>query len=366
MEEKELQHPEGKIQLFDGRILDCYPTDEWTSEVNNELQLDTTGVYLSLKKPHKADRAEDVKADDEKEVKKLFLDNAFVFLANRERILSDSRMFLCPVPIQSGLAYTGTSGFRRPTLGIYIEFWEACTASNIMEENGEKWLLWHIAGSPLSGMNRCTFVNEQGKTKSQYVSSFSETWSSFMNINTRYDEAKSKYDSYTLRQVVSILEDEGKKVEYKHSTHIFFVEQANKVLKKQLKSLKEYNNRIYEKYHQALLALKREELKAFIAEYNERDIVKTNRLVQIQQERLKLRKQLKANEISNKQYQKLWTPLRKEKEEIRFEMSRFVGNNLHSIFPNEVIQLSEVKDFLEKDAKEKNREAESEEPLMVQ
>jgi len=32
-------------------------------------------------------------------------------------------MFLCPIYMQSGLAYTGSSGFEKPTLGIYIEWW---------------------------------------------------------------------------------------------------------------------------------------------------------------------------------------------------------------------------------------------------
>ena len=50
MEDKKFQHPEGKIQLIDGRILDCYPLAQPQYEVNNQLSFDTTGVYLSLKK----------------------------------------------------------------------------------------------------------------------------------------------------------------------------------------------------------------------------------------------------------------------------------------------------------------------------
>ena len=104
MEDKKFQHPEGKIQLLNGRILDCYPLEQPQDEVDNQLSLDTTGVYLSLKRPNKANTVKDDRDDDEKELEKLFLDNAFVFLENRERIISESLMLLCPVLIQNGLA----------------------------------------------------------------------------------------------------------------------------------------------------------------------------------------------------------------------------------------------------------------------
>ena len=54
MEDKKFQHPEGKIQLLNGRVLDCCPLEQPQDEVDNQLSLDTTGVYLSLKKPNKA------------------------------------------------------------------------------------------------------------------------------------------------------------------------------------------------------------------------------------------------------------------------------------------------------------------------
>ena len=282
MEEKEFQHPEGKIQLLDGRVLDCYSLEQPQGEVDNHLSLDTTGVYLSLKRPNKANTVKDNQDEDEKLLEKLFLDNAFVLLNNRERILSDSRMFLCPLPIRNGLAYTGTSGFHHPTLGIYIEFWLHCPAATVMKDNGEKWLLWHIAGSPLSGSNRCSLVNSQGEWKCEQVSSFSGIWRPFMEINSRYDEAKSKYDAYTLRQVLSIFENEGIKVAYKKNTNLFFLEQANKELKRSIRSLKAYTEHLYTKLHKALLELKCVELKAFMAEYNEREEAMAYRLAQIQ------------------------------------------------------------------------------------
>ena len=142
----DFQHPTGQIQLLDGRVLDCYPSEGPKCEVDNELRLDRTGTYLVVGRTKTPIMVIDDQKEEE-ELERLFLDNAFVFLANRERILSDSRMFLCPLPFcRNGLAYTGTSGFHRPT---------------------------------------------------------------FMKINTRYDKAKSESDAYTLRQVLCILENEG-------------------------------------------------------------------------------------------------------------------------------------------------------------
>ena len=185
-EEKKFQHPEGKIQLLDGRVLDCYQSQRLKCEpLSNDLEIDTSGVYLSMKKPSGSRPVKDEREDEEKELERLFLSNAFVLLDNRERILSDSRMFLCPLPIRNGLAYTGTSGFHHPTLGIYIEFWLHCPAATVMKDNGEKWLLWHIAGSPLSGSNRCSLVNSQGEWKCEQVSSFSGIWRPFLEINSR-------------------------------------------------------------------------------------------------------------------------------------------------------------------------------------
>ena len=57
---------EGKIQLLDGRVLDCYSLEQPQGEVDNHLSLDTTGVYLSLKRPNKANTVKDNQDEDEK------------------------------------------------------------------------------------------------------------------------------------------------------------------------------------------------------------------------------------------------------------------------------------------------------------
>ena len=347
-EKKENQCPDGQIQLLDGRVLDCYPSEGPKCDVDNELRLDTTGTYLVVGRPKKPQSVIAEENEEEKELKRLFLDNAFVLLANRERILSDSRMFLCPLPFcRNGLAYTGPSGFRNPTLGIYLEFWMACDQASFVDDNDEKWLLHHIGGSPLSGRNCCGFVNERGEERIEDVCPFSNVWKTFIKINSRYDKAKSEYDAYTLREVLSILEEEGTKVSFTENTHVFFLERAIKNLRNRLTALKDYTDKLHSRWHKTLLEWKYEELKSFMAEYLERKVDADRRLAQIQEERLAMKRRLKAGEISNSEYQRFWMPLHGKKDDIKVGLENFVAISLRSIFPDidDRPDLSEILEF---------------------
>ena len=206
--------PEGKIILLDGRYIECYPleNEEEIKVVDDGLKIDTTGEYLVIKKKRKKldlFKSEPKQPTYEEIQKELFIKNAFFLLAHKERILSDSRMFLCPVHIQNGIAYTGTSGFQKPTLGIYIEWWLNCAGAIRNDKNGCRSLVYHLSGSPLSGSNHCCAVNEQGEKEFVTLSPFKNYWPRFMEINTRYTEAKYKYQAYQLQQVLDILERVG-------------------------------------------------------------------------------------------------------------------------------------------------------------
>jgi hypothetical protein len=192
----------GTMTLLNGAVLDCYPLKHPEAKVDNAMKLDTTGKYLTV---GRSKRRRDAPSKNDEERKTLFLNNAFLFLQNKDRIMSDSRMFLCPIPIQNGLAYTGTAGFNHPTLGVYLEWWLSCEKATIHKEDETKWLVYFISGSPLSGANKCGIVNEKGDTDSKSILPFSAVWTSFMRINKRYDEAKSLYQAYTLEEVVKKL-----------------------------------------------------------------------------------------------------------------------------------------------------------------
>ncbi len=190
------------MTLLSGVVLDCYPLKHPEAKVDNSMKLDTTGKYLTV---GRSKRRRDAPSKNDEERKTLFLNNAFLFLQNKDRIMSDSRMFLCPIPIQNGLAYTGTAGFNHPTLGVYLEWWLSCEKAMILKEDKTEWLVYFISGSPLSGANKCGIVNEKGDIGSESICPFSPIWSSFTSINKRYDEAKSLYQAYTLEEVVKKL-----------------------------------------------------------------------------------------------------------------------------------------------------------------
>ena len=200
--------PEGKIVLTNGNVLDCYPKNDRPEVIKpDNLALDKSGIYLSVKERNES------RANQEKEGKKrmepwmeLFLREAFFLYENRDRILSDSRMFLTPTPFQNNLAYSGPSGLSAATLGVYIEWWEACEKARIMKDGELHALTYIFAGSPLTGTNGCSAVDRNGNTERiSFPSPFSDIWKPFMMINTRYTEAKQIYQAYSLEETVSIL-----------------------------------------------------------------------------------------------------------------------------------------------------------------
>ena len=206
-EEKDVRHPEGKIQLKNGNVLDCYPkTDQPCAIVRDKLSLDTTGEFFQIGKSREK-RLSGKKSPERPAWERLFLQEAFYLYEHREQIMADSRMFLTPLPFKNGLAYTGTSGLNQATLGIYLEWWDDCEKAVIREKDKVEALTYFIAGSPLSGANHCSAVDRKGQSVTMQFSPFLPIWSSFMRINQRYTEAKQRYQSYTLEETIAKLRE---------------------------------------------------------------------------------------------------------------------------------------------------------------
>lgn len=208
-----------KIELMDGREINGILKSEQPEEVKSDnLKLDTTGEYLSFgnSKPKIVTENQMLKAERQYN-HHLFTENAWFLLANAEKIFSDSRMFLAPVKVQNGLAYTGTGGFWMPTVGVYLEWWLNHKEAAV-DKNGN--LVWYISGSPLSGRNCCSSVNPEGKQVNiAQRTTFSAIWRSFMEVNNRYNEAKQRCEAYTLEEVLVMLYGEDFKyrlIELKH------------------------------------------------------------------------------------------------------------------------------------------------------
>lgn len=192
-----------KLKLMSGQELDSWLKTTPAERTNNEFALDTTGEYLSFKYQKKPSTQKEFLAERKRNYQ-FFSSHINLFIENLDKILSDSRLFLAPIPVQNGLAYTGTSGFRNPVLGVYAQWWR--DFSNSSYDNKER-PIWYISGSPLSGAHACSSVDKKGERikKPTLKGSFSNTWQPFMGINKSCDEAKQYFLGFTLAEVINIL-----------------------------------------------------------------------------------------------------------------------------------------------------------------
>lgn len=325
-----------KITLIDGSKLDCYPIALPSEEsISGEFSLDTTGQYLQVgNKPHivsDIDLAERHK--QEKIDARLFYEHAHLFLANADKILSDSRLFLAPVHIVNGLAYTGTSGFHKPTLGVYVEWWLYHKDASI-DANGRP--IWFISGSPLSGSHACSAVDRKGKTHRANLSiSFSAVWSSFTKVNNRYNAFKGRYMAYDLQEVIDILEGTTDSQQYfKLHLRLEKVKYDKYIasLKKSLKLSEEQSDKYKAKIQSLLFRGHREEANAYYNKCLNLQTTATLAREYFLERRIVLRKELRSGRIDNITYQKTLTPLKNKAKEAECQFWKYVHEGIKEIF----------------------------------
>lgn len=319
------------ITLLSGRELLCFPKVEPSAPIDNRMKLDTTGQYLTIgrRKPVVKPTSPEVEEQHMLAVK-FFTDHAFFFLDHRKQILNDSRMFLAPVPVQSAIAYTGTSGFKRPTLGVYIEWWMTCIPAIISHDGKDPWLVYHIAGSPLSGRNCCGIVNANGECRSRALPSpFSAVWSSFVKVNTRYDEAKERYEAYSLEEVVKLLEDNDQG-DSLLERELFLLRRENQVLRQKIQDTQEAGAKAVEEIRSTLLKAylecKRDALTNWYADYCRKQEEGKRELKELEARQQHLKQQFHAGEISRMFYHNQNAPLKKRHFEVE-QTLKFMAND---------------------------------------
>lgn len=340
-----MENKTNSFELLDGSKLTGYPTTNPQAPISNAFTLDTTGQYLSFgRKPAKGPQQ-----DEEKRQlgHRLFYENITLFLANADRILSDSRLFLAPVPVQNGLAYTGTSGFHRPTLGVYIEWWLYYKEDSI-DRKGRP--IWYISGSPLSGRNVCASVDRKGKThRAELNGRFSSVWGTFTDVNARYDKAKSRFLAYSLEEVIALLKEETDEAQlFKTHLRLEYMKFRKEVdyLKTRLRSAQEQTVKYQDRLRRMLFEHKREEATAYYEKWLNLRTVAKMRYEHFLERRLELRKQLRAGEITNKEYQQTLQPVRKAKEDADFAVRDYSRTGLSEVFRDDAGLFSD--DILDK------------------
>lgn len=276
--EYKIDHPNGMIELINGDSLTCYEKTEGDDGLANE--------------------------EAESQLCKLFTDNAFYLLAHRERILSNSRMFLCPIDVKSGLMYSGFSGFKNPTLGIFLEWWNECPESLITDSSGMKSLVYRLAGSPLSGMNHSSIVDEKGEIRTISLSSFINYWPSFIGINTRYSEAKKRYQAYSLAKVLEILHSEDDdSFNLEHEVSSIFLQGRIRLLNNQIISLRNKSKLLNKKYDDLLYKTYGDVMLSFYNEYKVIEKSILNEKQQVMEHKRVLKANLRNGIISLRDYE---------------------------------------------------------------
>ena len=332
----EEKFPQNKIILIDGRVLDCYPLAKEAPEKleDDHLELDKTGQYLIIGRGKPSPTPQPSPTIEGK--RQLFIENAFYLLAHSERILSDSRMFLCPVAIQNGIAYTGTSGFHKPTLGVYIEWWLLAKNAMQTDKKGRRSLVYHLAGSPLSGMNKCGAVREDGTQELVTLSSFGAHWGPFMKLNQRYAQAKPLYQHYTLQQMLDILhqEDNGN-TDCRLALDAIFMKHEIDKLNQRIEQISKQCDTWREKYESTLVRYNIEKMRQVYADCEAFDADVTKEIDAIREQKKRIKASLKAGQIDNVTYQRQLTPMKTRIADLLLTISHYKYRKTSDTFPDE-------------------------------
>lgn len=310
------EQPQNSIILMNGAVLECFPKESHQDDfVPDKMKLDATGTYLSL--GNKPCKPQPRTSEEFERQKKLFTDNAFYLLAHQERIMRDSRIFLAPVAVQNGLAYTGTSGFNAPTLGIYLEWWNECSMALRVDKENRRSLVFHLAGSPLSGANHCAEVYEDGRTESVQVSSFISHWRPFAAIN-----AKHMYQAYTLEKVLDILHaEDDESWDYSSEIKERFMQAEINELKKKVERLTKESEKWYSMYEDTYMKYKDAEISEAFSTFQSFREECEAQINSIKMRKRKLKAELKSGRMDNIAYQHTLTPLNKQIRELEFRVS---------------------------------------------
>ena len=309
---------EGKIILLDNSVVDCYPR--------------------TVKEQSPYTDKERMEEDKER-----FIKNAFFFLAHKERILTDSRMFLCPVPITSGMSISGTSGFENPTLGIYLQWWETCAGAMFTDEKGRRGLVYKLSGSSLSGHNICGVVHEDGTTKNVELHPFKDYRDSFIRINNTYKSAKKKYQAYSLQQVLDILdhEEEGDR-DYAHTINEQLQSQEINVLKERVHHLNTRIEMLEHSLSDARKELREEKLLHYYDRYKDLEMRVFSKVEQLHQQKRDLKMALRRGDYTSQDYERLVNGITKRINEADEELQQFKSQEINRVFPNENLLFCQI------------------------
>ena len=178
---------------------------------NNTIEL----LNGSVLKYFSGDNMSTQTIDIETEANCLF-ENAWFFYRNRERIYTDSRMFLARVPMRNSVGgfhvamgnsqgqFYGNSN-DIATLGGLLEFWERGDKSVCKCEDGRMALIYGVIGNPMTGSCNIYVINEDGTNSSIKSSDMVRRLKEQLKYCKRYLEEAKVADAFTIEQVRNLL-----------------------------------------------------------------------------------------------------------------------------------------------------------------
>jgi hypothetical protein len=204
------------------------------------------------------------------------------------------------------------------------------------DKKGRRRLVYHLAGSPLSGMNKCGAVREDGTQELVTLSSFGAHWGPFMKLNQRYAQAKPLYQHYTLQQVLDILhqEDNGNTDCWLALDAIFMKREIDK-LNQRIEQISKQCDTWREKYESTLVRYNIEKMRQVYADCEAFDADVTKEIDAIREQKKRIKASLKAGQIDNVTYQRQLTPMKTRIADLLLTISHYKYRKTSDTFPDE-------------------------------
>lgn len=255
-----------------------------------------------------------------------FIQHAFFFLANADRILQDERMAASPIDMGNNLAYLGRNGLAGATLGVYLQWWiDNRTARH--DGEGRDALTYFFAGSPLSGQNSCRCVYPDGTTAKLVHREFLPLWSSFIKLNK---QPKPTCTPYSIAQVHDMLQAEGRTATASHDTEHLLWEAKVRDLVRQHQQLQDSydamnreNRRLRDDYAAVCMKLHRDVLTPLVDEYRHMQAEALKQAEELMAHRCDLRKKHREGHLADKEFQQAMMQVQRQLRKVKEFLADF-------------------------------------------
>lgn len=276
-----------------------------------------------------------------------FLENAFLFLDNAERIMSDARMANARVSVSNGLAYTGA--FPTANLGTYIDWWQNSGLKEILyDQEGRKALTWCISGSPLTGMNSCMCVYPNGTTASIIHGNFSKIRRSLAEAGERNRYDGEMTDRFTIEEVAEILKTKAITEEEILRARLSVEQRANLRLRHGLNQVFAKYQDMCTRYEEICLKYHKDELSAFRIELL-RLTCETEKELQAMSEIVReSRKAFREGRKSKEEHNLLMTEINKRRNELNGQLKKFKDDNIARLTADDELTEELIEYYLHK------------------